>query len=100
MTDGGAVAQTFFRQIQPVAAAVPYMTVLGNHEGGTNFAGDLHHYVKRFNMPNKAKTSNVYYSFDVGPAHIVAFSRYLLPIVIYDCYIGLLINCLPQNVND
>ena len=82
MTDGGAVAQTFFRQIQPVAAAVPYMTVLGNHEGGTNFAGDLHHYVKRFNMPNKAKTSNVYYSFDVGPAHIVAFSRYLLPIVI------------------
>ena len=25
-------------------------------------------------MPNKAKTSNVYYSFDIGPAHIIAFS--------------------------
>ena len=26
----------------------------GNHEGGTDFSGNLHHYVHRFNMPMKA----------------------------------------------
>jgi len=72
--EGGSIAQTFMRQIEPIAARVPYMGCPGNHEGGTNFAGSLHHYVKRFNFPNKAKSSNNYYSFDLGPAHVISLS--------------------------
>jgi len=72
--DGGQVGDAFMRQIEPIAARVPYMATPGNHEGGTNFAGDLMHYVHRFNMPNKRESSNNYYSFDMGPAHIVSFS--------------------------
>ena len=70
--DGGKKGDVFMNQIQDVASRVPYMTCLGNHEAGTNFAGDLHHYIKRFNQPGG--TNGVYFSFDIGPAHIVSFS--------------------------
>ena len=69
---GGSKGDVFMNQIESIASRVPYMTTLGNHEAGTNFVGDLHHYVKRFNMPGG--TNGVYYSFDMGPAHIVSFS--------------------------
>mmetsp|Transcript_26704 Transcript_26704/g.52625 ORF Transcript_26704/g.52625 Transcript_26704/m.52625 type:complete len:481 (-) Transcript_26704:144-1586(-) len=71
--EGGAKGDVFMNQIEPIASRVPYMTCLGNHEGGTNFVGSLHHYVKRFQaMPGDS--SGVYFSFDIGPAHIVSFS--------------------------
>ena len=71
---GGHTGAEFFRQIQPVAARVPYMTVPGNHEGGTPYTGSLHHYVNRLRMPNYNKGKNSFYSFDVGPVHFVAIS--------------------------
>jgi hypothetical protein len=72
--NGGQTAATFFRQIQPVASRIPYMACPGNHEGGTPFAGDFKHYYRRFDMPGKEKSHNSYYSYNVGPAHIVSFS--------------------------
>ena len=50
--NGGQTAATFMRQIEPVASRVPYMGCPGNHEGGTEFVGNLEHYVKRFDFPN------------------------------------------------
>jgi len=71
---GGRVADSFMRQIEPIAARVPYLVTPGNHEGGTNQFGNLHHYVKRFNMPMKRRSSNNYFSWDMGPVHFVSFS--------------------------
>jgi len=42
------VGDQFMRQIEPIAAYVPYMTTVGNHEGAYNFSN----YVNRFTMPN------------------------------------------------
>lgn len=71
----------FMRQIEPISAYVPYMTVVGNHEQKYNFS----HYINRFTMPNT--THNLFYrfimiflfvkkifSFDVGHTHFVVFS--------------------------
>lgn len=43
----GYLGDQFFRQIEPIAAYVPYMVVAGNHEEKYNFS----HYVNRFRMP-------------------------------------------------
>ncbi|CAI4222855.1 unnamed protein product [Auanema sp. JU1783] len=67
-SDNGKVGDEFNRQIEPVAAYVPYMTAVGNHENEGNFT----HYVNRFTMPNS--DHNLYYSFDIGPAHFIVFS--------------------------
>ena len=71
---GGITGAEFMRQIQPIAARVPYMTVPGNHEGGTPYTGSLHHYVNRLHMPNYNSGKNSFYSFNVGPVHIISFS--------------------------
>uniref|UniRef100_A0A7E4ZQ38 Purple acid phosphatase n=1 Tax=Panagrellus redivivus TaxID=6233 RepID=A0A7E4ZQ38_PANRE len=64
----GSFGDEFMRQIEPSAAYVPYMTVPGNHEYAYNFS----HYVNRFTMPNT--NDNLFYSFDLGPAHFIGFS--------------------------
>ena len=43
-SDGGAVGDQFMRNIEQVAARVPYMVSHGNHEDS---AADLAHYVER-----------------------------------------------------
>ena len=68
------------RQIEPLAARVPYMTDMGNHEKSYGFS----HYTERFrNMPvsdgdvstdNGPAPNNWWYSFNLGPVHIVALS--------------------------
>lgn len=61
----------FMRQIEPIAAYVPYMTCVGNHEQAYNFSN----YANRFSMLQKTgEMNNHFYSFDIGPAHIIAFS--------------------------
>ncbi|XP_023231291.1 acid phosphatase type 7-like [Centruroides sculpturatus] len=61
----------FMRQIEPIAAYVPYMTCVGNHENAYNFSN----YVNRFSMLEKTgKMNNHFYSFDIGSAHIIALS--------------------------
>lgn len=70
-TNNAKVGDEFMRQIEPVAAYVPYMTCVGNHENAYNFSN----YVNRFSMVGlDGKMNNHFYSFNVGPAHIIAFS--------------------------
>ncbi|KAF0314612.1 Acid phosphatase type 7 [Amphibalanus amphitrite] len=64
----GEVGDTFMRQIQPVAAHLPYMTCPGNHEQYGNFSN----YKNRFSMPGG--TESMYYSFDMGPVHFISIS--------------------------
>jgi len=67
-TNDGAFGDEFMRQLEPAAAYVPYMTVVGNHEASYNFS----HYVNRYTMPDS--DHNLFYSFDLGTAHFIAFS--------------------------
>jgi len=66
----------WFWQIEPIAAYVPWMTTVGNHESFYNFTA----YEKRLEMPgsNSCKgtdsCSNYYYSYDFGGLHIVSMS--------------------------
>ncbi|XP_040575753.1 acid phosphatase type 7 [Lepeophtheirus salmonis] len=69
-TDEGLVGDEFMRQIESIAAYVPYMTCNGNHEQFANFS----HYKARFNMPNDERGDNMYYSFNMGPMHIISLS--------------------------
>lgn len=72
MEDNNArVGDEFMRQIETIAAYVPYMTCPGNHEQAYNFSN----YVNRFSMPaGKNRFNNHFYSWNIGPAHIVSFS--------------------------
>lgn len=67
-SDNALVGDAFMRAIEPVAASIPYMTCPGNHEEQYNFSN----YKARFSMPGD--TEGLWYSWDVGPAHIVSFS--------------------------
>lgn len=62
------VGDQFMRQIQPLAAMVPYMTCPGNHEEKYNFSN----YANRFTMPGEH--SSLFYSFDLGPIHFISIS--------------------------
>jgi len=64
----GEVGNAFMRQIEPIAAYVPYMVSVGNHEEKYNFS----HYSQRFSMPRTQ--DNMFYSFNLGPAHFIGFS--------------------------
>ncbi|XP_038622962.1 acid phosphatase type 7 [Tachyglossus aculeatus] len=66
--DNAQVGDRFMRLIEPVAATLPYMTCPGNHEENYNFSN----YRARFNMPGD--TEGLWYSWDLGPAHIISFS--------------------------
>nr|XP_020642839.1 acid phosphatase type 7 isoform X2 [Pogona vitticeps] len=67
-TDNARVGDAFMRKIEPVAASLPYMTCPGNHEEKYNFSN----YRFRFSMPGN--TESLWYSWNVGPAHIISFS--------------------------
>ncbi|XP_018324347.1 acid phosphatase type 7 [Agrilus planipennis] len=62
------IGDQFMRQIEPVAAYVPYMTCPGNHEERYNFSN----YRYRFNMPGSP--DNIMYSFNMGPVHFISIS--------------------------
>ncbi|XP_011874902.1 PREDICTED: iron/zinc purple acid phosphatase-like protein isoform X2 [Vollenhovia emeryi] len=65
-TDDARVGDEFMRQIESVAAYIPYMTVPGNHEEKYNFSN----YRARFTMPGDSE--GLWYSFNIGPVHFVA----------------------------
>ncbi|XP_068729313.1 acid phosphatase type 7-like [Montipora capricornis] len=67
-TSDARVGDDFMNQIQPVAAYVPYMTCPGNHEQAYNFSN----YRNRFTMPGN--TEGIFYSWNIGPAHIISIS--------------------------
>jgi len=68
-SDNGRIGDAFMKQIQPLAAYVPYMTTVGNHENAYNFS----HYINRFTMPG-GSGNNMFFSFNLGPVHFVSFS--------------------------
>ncbi|XP_067011765.2 acid phosphatase type 7 [Anabrus simplex] len=68
-TDGGRVGDEFMRQIESIAAYVPYMTCPGNHEEKHNFS----QYKARFSMPGGDK-GTLMYSFNMGPIHFISIS--------------------------
>ena len=65
-TDNAHVGDEFMKQIEGVAAYLPYMTVPGNHEEKYNFSN----YRARFTMPGDSE--GLWYSFNVGPVHFIA----------------------------
>lgn len=58
--------------VQPISSFHPYMAIPGNHEHNYNFT----HYSARFLMPynEAAAGTNMFYSFDMGPAHFIMFN--------------------------
>jgi len=71
--DNGTRGDEFMRQIQPIAAYVPYMVCLGNHEYNYNFS----HYSQRFSGitgQESGSNTNWFYSFDISYVHFVGFS--------------------------
>jgi len=77
----GEVGHQFMRNIEQVAAYVPYMVSIGNHEDAPL---NLAHYTERFrNMPSKTGSvltvngkapNNWYYSWDAGQVHYIALT--------------------------
>ena len=69
--DNARVGDEFMRQIESVAAYIPYMVTVGNHESAYNFSN----YKYRYNMPQgDGDGQNMFYSYDFGPAHFISFS--------------------------
>ncbi|XP_026165245.1 acid phosphatase type 7 [Mastacembelus armatus] len=66
--DNARIGDEFMRQIESIAAYVPYMTCPGNHEATYNFSN----YRNRFTMPGQ--TESLWYSWNLGSAHIISFS--------------------------
>ena len=62
----------YMRKIEFFAAYIPYMTAVGNHELFYNFTDFKH----RFSMPGDQSGSgtNMYFSFNYGHAHVIAYS--------------------------
>ena len=83
-TDNGVNGDIFMRNIEQIAAYIPYMTSVGNHE---NSAKALAHYTESFrNMPsnsgsiasaNGLSRNNWWYSWNAGLVHYVAISTEL-----------------------
>ncbi|PAA49848.1 hypothetical protein BOX15_Mlig013810g3 [Macrostomum lignano] len=68
-TNNALVGDEFMRQVEPIAAYVPYMTCPGNHESAYNFSN----YRRRFSMPG-GDGEGSFFSFDYGPVHVISFS--------------------------
>ncbi|CAF2391579.1 unnamed protein product [Rotaria sp. Silwood2] len=72
--DNARYGDEYMNEIESIAAYIPYMTCPGNHENAYNFS----QYVAKFSMPSSMDTyggdANHFYSFNVGPAHVIGFS--------------------------
>ncbi|TKR60183.1 hypothetical protein L596_027472 [Steinernema carpocapsae] len=70
-SEDGERGDKYMRDLEPLAAYIPYMVIAGNHEDDRkNFS----HYVNRFTMPDYDQFQNHFYSFDYGPIHFVGVS--------------------------
>jgi hypothetical protein len=69
----GTVGDNFMNQIQPVAAAAPYMITAGNHEAYNNFTEYKHRFdgVTRGLASNSGSPTNLWYSWNSEFTHFV-----------------------------
>ncbi|XP_034051437.1 acid phosphatase type 7 isoform X1 [Thalassophryne amazonica] len=78
--DNARIGDEFMRQIQSIAAYIPYMTCPGNHESAYIIRGrfslplisNFSNYRNRFSMPGQ--TESLWYSWNLGSAHIISLS--------------------------
>lgn len=68
----GRTGDDFMNMIQPISSAIPYQILPGNHENFNNFS----HYDNLFSMIDSrtGDWNNFYYSFNVGPVHVVSIT--------------------------
>lgn len=68
------------RLAQPLAATKPWMVAAGNHEVESWFSQEFTAYNARFQMPSvnpyKNASGNLFYSFEVGPVHVLVLCTY------------------------
>jgi len=89
-SNGGTTGDNFMRNIEQLAAKVPYMVSHGNHEDTHE---KLAHYIERFrsqpsnaepplfNSKNGKTTNSLYFSWDYGLVHYVSMSTELWSLV-------------------
>ncbi|KOO29270.1 purple acid phosphatase 22-like protein [Chrysochromulina tobinii] len=67
---------SYARMMEPLASAVPVMVTGGNHEFGDGEAWTA--YNARYPMPSESSgsVSNLWWSRDIGPVHIIALCSY------------------------
>jgi len=82
--DEARVGDQFLRDMEPIAARVPYQTCPGNHEA--DFLASFGNYKQRFNMPGDSE--NMFFSYDVGYVHLIAFSTEHYFYITEEPYIG------------
>jgi len=71
--DNATWGDRWFNFVEPVYSAQPVMTCPGNHEGMYNFLN----YRKRFSMPMREVSENLYFSFDFGPLCVLGVLQHL-----------------------
>jgi acid phosphatase type 7 len=75
-SSNSATGNDYLNLIQPVAASYPWVAVPGNHEEATNFTEFQQRFRATALTLGKAAgtNTNIYYSFNVGLIHFLAFS--------------------------
>jgi predicted MPP superfamily phosphohydrolase len=68
--ENGEVGNKFMEFIKPVTQKTPFMLIAGNHESYDGF----NDYMKRFTLPNKEDSKNLYYSFNINEVHFIAIN--------------------------
>ncbi|KAH9397162.1 Acid phosphatase type 7 [Tyrophagus putrescentiae] len=71
--DNAKVGDEFMRQIEPIAAYVPYLVTPGNHEEAYNFSNYDNRFTMHSNTGNEA-ISNFFWSQNIGPVHLISIS--------------------------
>lgn len=67
----GRRATQFLDLMEPITSFLPYMVTPGNHEAGKyNFT----HYRQFYTMPDAASYENLFYSYTIGPVHVVSYN--------------------------
>ena len=94
-TDNGRVGDEFMRQIEPIAAYVPYMTCVGNHEYEEDY--NMSSYKAHFSMPEERyiyQNSRI----DIRVEKLCTFL--ICPLFISDQMITLQVTCSSASMLD
>lgn len=63
----------YFRKMELIMAYVPYMAAVGNHEIPYNFTSYRHRF-RNPTLESTGESDNLYFSFDYGNVHFIAYS--------------------------